>query len=359
MKALIVDDSALMRRRISQILIQHGFETRTARNGVDALEVLGSFRPDVITLDINMPEMDGLTCLSQIMADQPTPVVMISSLTADGALATLEAIELGAVDFVQKPGGTVSVNIDLAAAEIAAKVTVAAGARMRPSRGLRDRLAAERNHILQERRPARALGRPTAEALVLIGASTGGPRVLEEILVDLPAEFPLPILICQHMPATMTPHFAERLSQVSALPVQEVVRRTHVEAGNVYIGRGDADMIVLERGGRLAVTAVPLDANFSWHPSVGRMVASAMQVVTADALIGVMMTGMGNDGADEMAALRQAGGLTLAESEETAVVFGMPKALISQGGAQKVLPSDRVARQVTEWAAQIATAAAR
>ena len=358
MKVLIVDDSALMRRRISQILIQHGFETATARNGVDALEALGSFRPDVVTLDINMPEMDGLTCLSRIMAEQPTPVVMISSLTSGGALATLEAIQLGAVDYVQKPGGSVSVNIDLAAAEITAKVTGAAGSRLRP-RGLRDRLTAERNHILQERKPARSLGVPTAEALVLIGASTGGPRVLEEILVDLPAEFPLPILICQHMPATMTPHFAERLAQVSALPVQEVVRMTPVEAGKVYIGRGDADMIVLERGGRLAVTAVPLDPGFTWHPSVGRLVASAMEAVTADALVGVMMTGMGNDGADEMTALRRAGGRTLAESEETAVVFGMPRALITQGGAQKVLPSNRVAGQVTEWAAQIAAAAAR
>ena len=359
MKALIVDDSALMRRRISQILLQHGFETRTARNGVDALEALGSFQPDVVTLDINMPEMDGLTCLSHIMADRPTPVVMISSLTSGGALATLEAIELGAVDYVQKPGGTVSVNIDRAADEIAAKVKAAAGARMRPTRGLRERLTAERDHILKERRSTRAPGSPNAEALVLVGASTGGPRVLEEILVDLPAEFPLPILICQHMPATMTPHFAERLGQITALPVEEVVRMTHVEPGRVYLGRGDADMIVLERGGRLAVTAVPLDPAFSWHPSVGRMVASAMQVVTPDALIGVMMTGMGNDGAEEMSALHRAGGLTLAESEETAVVFGMPKALIAQGGAQKVLPSNRVARQVTEWAAQIAAAAAR
>ena len=355
MKALIVDDSALMRRRIAQILEDGGFETFSARNGAEALSVIAEVAPDVVTLDINMPEMDGLTCLSRIMADHPTPVVMISSLTEEGALATLEAIELGAVDYVCKPGGTVSVGIDRAAEEILAKVTGAARARVRRSRNLRERLTANRARIMVTPRAPRAV-RPTAEALVLIGASTGGPGTLEEILSALSPDFPLPILICQHMPATITPHFARRLDEVTPLPVQEVRRSTAIEPGQIYVGKGDADLVVMQRSGGLITTSVPSDRKIPWHPSVGRMVDSAMRHVTADALVGVMLTGMGDDGAAEMTALREAGGRTIAESEASCVVFGMPHALIAKGGAETVLPAEKIAARMTELANKAALA---
>lgn len=252
MKALVVDDSALMRRQIGDILTRGGLEVVTARTGAEALDRIHEEAPDVVTLDINMPEMDGLTCLSRIMAECPRPVVMISSLTEEGALATLEAIALGAVDFVHKPGGTVSTGLREQEDVIIAKVSAAAGARVRRSSGLRQRMEARRDAIL--RAPPRTRLRhgaygPGNEALTLIGASTGGPAVLEEILSGLGADYPMPVLVCQHMPASVTRHFAQRLDQCCALRVEEVRRQTVLEAGTIYLARGDADMIVQERGG--------------------------------------------------------------------------------------------------------------
>ena len=354
MKALVVDDSALMRRQIGDILTRGGFEVITARTGAEALVRIGEDAPDVVTLDINMPEMDGLTCLSRIMSDAPCPVVMISSLTEEGALATLEAIALGAVDFVHKPGGTVSTALREQEDQIIAKVLAAAGAQVRRSVGLRQRMAARRDAIM--RAPVRPRLRqgsfgPGNEALTLIGASTGGPAVLEEILSSLGADYPMPILVCQHMPASVTRHFAQRLDQCCALRVEEVRRQTELEAGTIYLARGDADMIVQERGGRLVAATLPPSRSHVWHPSVSRLVASAMETVTADALIGVLLTGMGDDGAAELAELRRKGGHTIAESEESCVVYGMPRALVERGGACEVLPAVQIAARLERVAA--------
>ena len=295
MKALVVDDSALMRRQIGDILTRGGFDVLTARTGAEALARIAEDAPDVVTLDINMPEMDGLTCLSRIMAKSPLPVVMISSLTEEGALATLEAIALGAVDFVHKPGGTVSAGLREQEAAIVAKVTAAAGARVRRATGLRQRMLARRDAIL--RTPARPRGLrhaaygPGNEALTLIGASTGGPAALEEVLAGLGADYPMPVLVCQHMPASVTRHFAQRLDQCCALRVEEVRRQMLLEAGTIYLARGDADMVVQNRDGRLMAAAMPAAANRVWHPSVSRLVETALATVTAPSLIGVLLTG--------------------------------------------------------------------
>lgn len=354
MKALVVDDSALMRRQIGDILTRGGFAVTTARTGAEALDRLAQDVPDVVTLDINMPEMDGLTCLSRIMSDCPAPVVMISSLTEEGALATLEAIALGAVDFVHKPGGTVSTALREQEDLIIAKVTAAVGARVRRSSGLRQRMVARRDAILRQPARPRFGGlrtEPGREALTLIGASTGGPAVLEEILGGLSVDYPMPVLVCQHMPASVTGHFAARLDQCCAMRVVELRRQTELEPGTIYLARGDADMIVLERDGRLLATTVPASREHTWHPSVSRMVETAMRTVTADSLIGVLLTGMGNDGADELAQLRRQGGYTIAESEDSCVVYGMPRALVEQGGACEVLPASRIADRIERLAA--------
>lgn len=345
MKALVVDDSALMRRQIGDILVRGGFEVTTARTGSEALERMKADKPDVVTLDINMPEMDGLTCLSRIMTEIPVPVVMISSLTEEGALATLEAIALGAVDFVHKPGGTVSTALREQEDQILAKVGSAVGARLRRSSGLRQRLVARRDAIL--RSPGHPRARkggygPGNEALTLIGASTGGPAALEDVLGELGADYPMPVLVCQHMPGNVTRHFAERLDTCCAMRVQELRRQTELEPGTIYLARGDADMIVLERDGRLLATVVPASREHTWHPSFSRLVDSAMKTVTADSLIGVLLTGMGDDGAGELAELRRQGGHTIAESEESCVVYGMPRALIERGGASEILPASQI-----------------
>ena len=345
-KVLVIDDSALMRKRLSQMLQARHWQVETARNGAQALEMVEACAPDVITLDINMPEMDGLTFLSHLMHRRPTPVVMVSSLTEAGALATFEALQLGAVDFVHKPDGTVSLDLHRVEDEICAKVAAAVRARL-PRPGAARRAPP----VPRVRRPAPV---PTLapldgpERLVLVGASTGGPRALEDFVSALPGDFPAPVLICQHMPAAFTGPFANRLDQISALAVQEVTGPTALAPGHVYIGRGDADFVLLRRAGKLMATSVPIDAR-PWHPSIGRLVETALGLLPAERLIGVMLTGMGDDGTPEMTKLLRAGGRTVAQDEASSVVFGMPAALIAAGGAEAVLPPGRIPARLGVW----------
>jgi two-component system chemotaxis response regulator CheB len=352
-RVLVVDDSALMRRYISQILEESlEVEILTARNGEEALTKTREFNPDVITLDINMPVMDGLTFLSRVMTEMPCPVVMVSSLTERDALATFEALHLGAVDFVTKPGGTVSMNIRAVAKEIVSKVRAA-------SRNAKIARLRQRHRSLEPpsapplavaKKKVGVLRRPGPVRLVLIGVSTGGPGTLEEILPKLPADFPSPVLIAQHMPATFTRVFAERLNTICALQVEEVQKRCKLEPGHVYIAAGDADIEVSRLGFGPVATTVPEDPDMPWHPSVDRMVKSAVTQLGSDTLVGVLLTGMGDDGAAAMKELHDQGGRTIAESEETAIIFGMPHELIERGGANVVLPCQAVASQLVTWA---------
>ncbi|MDY7090163.1 MAG: chemotaxis-specific protein-glutamate methyltransferase CheB [Actinomycetota bacterium] len=340
---LVVDDSALMRRAIKSILAEAGgFEVSTARNGVDALEQLERVHPDVVTLDVNMPEMDGLTCLAKIMAERPTPVVMVSSLTEANALVTLEALELGAVDYVAKPGGTVSLNMDDVAAEIIGKVRSAAKARVGRARGLSAR-------IRQASPPATEPAVARKTDLVLIGSSTGGPALLAELLPLLPATLGAPVVIAQHIPASFTATLARRLDDVCRLRVYEVDRIMTLRPGSIYLGRGSNDVVVARRPDGLIVKSVPAGSDYRWHPSVDRLVASARRHVPAERLVCALLTGMGDDGAAEMAQVRADGGRTVAEAEETAVVWGMPGELARRGGATAVLPSYEIADQIAQW----------
>jgi two-component system chemotaxis response regulator CheB len=194
------------------------------------------------------------------------------------------------------------------------------------------------------------LRRPGPVRLVLIGVSTGGPGTLEEILPKLPADFSSPVLIAQHMPATFTRVFAERLNTICALQVEEVQKRSKLEPGHVYIAAGDADVEVSKLGFGPVATTVPEDPDMPWHPSVDRMVKSAVTQLGAETLVGVLLTGMGDDGAAAMKELHDQGGRTIAESEETAIIFGMPHELIERGGANVVLPCQSVASQLVSWA---------
>lgn len=352
-RLLVVDDSALMRRHMREIFeAEGGFEIAFARNGREALDQAAAFRPDVVTLDVNMPELDGLSCLEQLSrAGSEARVVMVSSLTEEGATVTLRALQLGAVDFVPKPDGTVSLNIDRIRPMLLEKVRTAARARPRRAIGLRERITARRATV--ERGAAavaqRGALRTAVNGLVLVGVSTGGPRTLEEILPLLPEDFPWPVLVAQHMPSSFTGVFARRMDGLCALEVAEVSGPVPLERGRIYIGRGDTDLVVEKRLGRLVANALPPDASL-WHPSADRLVASAMAAMPAASLTGVLLTGMGDDGAAAMAELRRRGGRTIAEAEASAVVFGMPAELIRRGGADVVLPADGVARQLLAWA---------
>jgi two-component system chemotaxis response regulator CheB len=348
-RVLVVDDSALMRKLLGRIFSTEAeFEVQFARNGLEALALLDVFRPDVVTLDIHMPQMDGLTCLDRIMVERPCPVVMVSSLTAEGAETTLQALRLGAIDFVAKPAGAISLHIDELTEALVSKVRAAAGARIRSSARLKERV---RHRIAggimpvasASRHPNKAPSRGTQEGLVLVGTSTGGPPALEALLTPLPADFPWPIVVAQHMPATFTGALARRLDKLTALTVVEVVRPVQLEPGLVCIGKGDADIVVARRASGLVATPVRSDSDYPWHPSTDRLVKSAMEYVSPEQLTGILMTGMGNDGAAAMASLHARGGRTIAEAQETAVVWGMPGELVAAGGADWVLPLPEIA----------------
>lgn len=373
-KVLIVDDSALMRKKIAELISARGnFAIEFAKNGIEAIRLNQQFEPDVITLDINMPEMDGLTALAQIMVERPVPVVMVSSLTEKGALATFEALALGAVDFIPKPDGTISLSIEKIGDELIEKLTAATRAKIsqvaQPNRLASNRadntaprttqknpqrnvastsptaVTAPRNAV------ATRMSDDTPEGLVLIGVSTGGPGTLEIILRNLSDDFPFPILVAQHMPAAFTGPFAQRMNSICPLHVVEVEQPTPIKKGGVYIGKGGGDMVVTTRGGNLYALPKPESSQYRWHPSVELLGRSALEHCNAEHLVGVMLTGMGNDGADAFSEIYRQGGRTIAESEESAVVFGMPKELIDCGGAGLVLPADKIAQQLRHWAA--------
>jgi two-component system, chemotaxis family, protein-glutamate methylesterase/glutaminase len=352
-KLLIVDDSALMRRQLSLLFQAEGdFELCQARNGREAVEANREFRPDVVTLDINMPEMDGLTALSLLMAERPVPVVMVSSLTEQGALATFEAINLGAVDYIAKPGGTISLSIEDIQVELVAKVRAAARARLKgkapAARGLAARMKEEREKAAAK--PIAFRRGVSGDGLVIVGVSTGGPRTLEEILPALPAHFPWPVVVAQHMPAAFTRSFADRLDQLCALRVMEAAGPMILEPGCVYIGKGGADVVVVRRAGKLTVLPKPQNSQFLWHPSVELLGRSVLECCDPARVLAVMLTGMGHDGADAFTEINKRGGRTIAESEASAVVFGMPAELIKRKGASVVLSADQVAAQLNGWA---------
>jgi two-component system chemotaxis response regulator CheB len=302
-----------------------------------------------------MPQMDGLECLNRLMLERPCPVVMLSSLTAEGADATLEAFRLGAVDFVAKPAGAVSLRMDEFVPELLTKVRSAAKVKLSTSLRLRERVRHRIGNVQPAARP-RSRREPLhsvspsaaisgGEGLVLVGASTGGPPALEDLLSGLTADFPWPIAVAQHIPASFTGPLAKRLDRLCAISVVEVTEPVSLRPGFAYIGHGDAD-IVIARKADLTAMPVPSDPDYLWHPSVDRLVRTAMDHVPPEQLIGVLMTGMGNDGAEAMSVMRKRGGRTIAESEATAVVWGMPGELVRLGGADWVIPLPSIAQRL-------------
>lgn len=349
-RVLVVDDSAFMRQVLRGILeAEPDMEVcGIARDGMEAVEKAVELQPDVITMDVNMPGMDGLVALKRILERVPARVIMVSSLTQEGADITIEALRLGAVDFVAKPGGSTSLNIKHVAEELVHKVWAAAAARgPRPTRTI----------------PARALQPPPASApgpaqvtlpyaappryLVLIGASTGGPRTLDEIVPRLPADLLYAVIIIQHMPPGFTLSLARRLDATAKLKVLEASDGHRILSGEAIVGKGGYQLKLASSGGHL-VCRLDTEPAVVHKPSVNVTLRSAMEAFEPKRIIGVLLTGMGDDGADAMVELRQRGGFTVAESEETAVIFGMPRAAIKKGGAEVVASSYRIAEIVEE-----------
>lgn len=346
-RALVVDDSALMRKYLTEILNQdRDIEVvDTARDGEEAVNKVMVLRPDVVTLDLNMPKMDGLTALQIIMDRAPCAVVVISSLTQRGALTTFEALALGAVDYVAKPEGTVSLGIRKLGDEIRAKVKAAAGANHTI---LRQRRSRKRAEIPPPPKVKDAAG--NMDKLVIIGVSTGGPRVLEEILPNLPADLPAAVIVVQHMPENFTAAFARRMDNVCSLTVKEAENGEVLAAGKVVVAKGGHHLKVDKAlgTGALRVRLSRETYGSLYVPSVSVTLASARRCLEARRIVGVLLTGMGDDGADEMVALRREGGFTIAESAETAVVWGMPGEAWRRGGAEVLAPAYEIAKLIDQ-----------
>lgn len=361
-RVLICDDSALMRRMLKNIIESDPQleVVGAARDGKDVIRKAEELKPDVITLDINMPNMDGLTALKILVEKQIAPVIMVSSLTQDGAPITLEALEIGAFDYVPKPGGTVSLNLDLIAEELIAKIKAAA------RKGTTRKLA--RRSLLQTR-PTLTPGRrprPSVEvkvprgdlppfAAVAIGISTGGPKTIFDVLPFLPADLPAAVFLVQHMPPAFTASYAERLNKKCALTVFHAETGQRVEPGCCYVGRGGYHLTVMRKvRGDLIIRCTKTPKHL-FMPSVDVMMRSVLSVF-GPRTVGVLMTGMGDDGADAMVEIRRAGGFTIAESEESAIVFGMPREAIERGGADVVAPSWEIAEHIVRGVKKVLSA---
>lgn len=344
-RVLVVDDSALMRLMISDILnSDNEIEVlATAKDGEDGIKKVIMLKPDVVTLDIEMPRLDGLQTLGYIMSEIPTPVVMVSAYTQNGAKATLNALEYGAVDFVSKPSGTISGDIAKIGDELIAKVKMAAAVDIDNLKFIRPKKFSE-NYIKPE--PGKKV---TGEKVVVIGASAGGPRTLCRILPQLDPDIPAGILIVQHMPKGFTKAFAARLDLESQIEIKEAEEGDRIEQRKVLIAPGDYHMTVKSKtSGNGTVNVVSLDKEppvFGIRPTVDAMMLSAAKVYR-DKTIGVILTGMGSDGAKGMKAIKNYKGKTIAQNKDTCVVYGMPKATIEEGVVDRVVPLDRIAEEI-------------
>ncbi|NCU64828.1 chemotaxis response regulator protein-glutamate methylesterase [Acidovorax sp. 210-6] len=341
-RVVVVDDSALVRSLLSEIINrQHDMECiGTANDPLVAREMIRELNPDVITLDVEMPRMDGIDFLGRLMRLRPMPVVMISTLTEQGAEVTLRALELGAVDFVAKPRVGVATGLSDLAGQIVDKIRVAAVAQVRRA-SARDPAASAVTSGNPSMPAAGLLGRLSTEKVIFIGASTGGTEAIKEILVHMPADSPA-IVITQHMPAGFTTSFAARLNSLCQITVKEAVNGERILPGHAYIAPGGKQFHI-SRSGANYVAVVDDSPPVNRHkPSVEVLFKSAAAMVGRNAY-GVMLTGMGADGATAMREMKDAGSYNYVQDEASCIVFGMPREAIAHGAADEVLPLNQIA----------------
>jgi two-component system chemotaxis response regulator CheB len=346
LRVLVVDDSAVVRQALSQILTHAGMSVQTAGDPIIALGKMKIEMPNVVVLDIEMPRMDGLTFLQKLMAESPLPVVVCSGLAGPGTEVALHALEEGAVDVITKPRLGLKGFLEESARHIIHVVRAAGEARVRPRVRLRavPKLAAD---AVVPRRAERTI-RETTHKVVVVGASTGGTEALRELLEAMPPDAP-GIAIVQHMPEVFTMQFAKRLAQTCRVEVKEAESNDRLVSGRALIAPGNHHLVVRRSGALYFVDVVDGPPVSLHRPSVNVLFRSAAQAAGPNA-VGVILTGMGDDGADGMAELHAAGAKCVAQDEASCVVFGMPKEAIARGGVDEVLPLSRIAPQVLKWA---------
>jgi len=375
-RVLIADDSAFMRKVLSDLFkSQSDFEVvGTAVNGQDAIEKVKKFQPDVLTLDVIMPVMNGLDALEIIMEQCPLPVVMVSSTTQKGTNETIRALALGAVDFVSKAGGAIS-KIDTIKDEILEKCRLAAKTHARKSFATAKplvytpkptnfepttrRIEIKRrtglilgqkptiNYVPSTTAPVKKIIPGTGKKLVVIGTSTGGPQALQTVITRLPGNLPCGVVVVQHMPAGFTKSLADRLNSISQIAVKEAEHEEIIKPGQVYIAPGDYHLRIAPAGGgerKIVLSQEPRVGNL--RPTVNYMFESAAQF--GRDLVSVIMTGMGSDGCEGMKKLKATGGYSIAQDENSCVVYGMPKAVVDAGLADEVRPLNKIAEAIVE-----------
>lgn len=344
-RVLVIDDSAFMRKVIGDILsADPSIEViARARNGREGLKLFEELDPDVVTLDVEMPGMDGIDVLKNMMSRKPVPVIMVSGLTKAGADITIRALDCGAVDFVTKPSGTISMDMEKVGDELRRKVIEASKASVKKSKG---GFPAPAPAVSSPIAPAQAHSSHAASVkreppkhveLVAIGASTGGPVALQEVISSLPGSFPVPIVLVQHMPAGFTASFAARLDERSALTVVEAEEGLPIRKGMVVIAPGGHHLVVEKKNMMLTCKLIDTPPVRSVRPAADVLFNSVADVV-GGGVVTVVLTGMGKDGLDGARALHKKGAYVIAESKETCVIYGMPAAVVGAGLADEVLP---------------------
>ena len=339
---IIVDDSVLIRKRISRILNNNRRikVVGTASDGLKAIEMVKQLKPDVVTLDVEMPNMNGIEALKIISGEYGTPVLMLSALTKEGADVTLEALELGAVDFICKPRFGSAEEMKEFERDLTLKIRAAALTKNDPKRSKPSRrISARPVKPAPSTGVSKPLRRNSIKSVVAIGVSTGGPKALVSLLPKLPADFPCPILVAQHMPKGFTASLSARLNGLSAITVKEARNGESVKPGVCYIAPGNFHMTVhhmtLSKGAMVKVTDRP--KNSLYKPSVDILMKSVAQVYGAGG-IGVILTGMGTDGTKGVRELKERGGLVIAEDKSSCTVYGMPRSVVESGLADIVAP---------------------
>jgi two-component system chemotaxis response regulator CheB len=338
-KVLVVDDSSFMRRVISKMLESDESikVVGTARDGLEAIELVEKLKPDVVTMDVEMPRMNGIEALKHIMENNPVPVIMFSALTKEGAEITISALEIGAVDFITKDFSNVSVSIFGKENELISKVKSVAKDRVK---FLLKKLKASLKPSVSHEPIAKEVRRD----VVCIGSSTGGPSALQLILSRMPKTLPVPIVIAQHMPRLFTQSFAQRLDSMCEISVKEIENREPLKEGTAYIAPGDTH-ISLKKNGKEIVAEYTEDGRYMYKPSVDLLMLTASQTY-GSRTVGVILTGMGSDGVNGIREIYNRGGYVIAQNEETCVVFGMPKAVINAKCFHSVLPLDEIPEEI-------------
>ncbi len=333
-RVLIIDDSALMRGILQEIINSYPDMEAigAAHHPLQAREMIKQMKPDVLTLDVDMPEMDGLVFLEKLMRLHPMPVLMISALTERGSEAALRSLELGAVDFLAKPKLSVAEGMQAYADEIAEKIRAAARAKLRMS------------VVPASSLPVVGVRLSGTEKLIIVGASTGGTEALKALLMPMPADAPA-ILVAQHMPEAFTKSFAARLDGLCEMSVGEAVHNERVLPGHVYLAPGNSHLLVKRSGSNYLLEVNQAERVNHHRPSVDVLFHSAARCAGANAL-GVMLTGMGKDGALGMLEMRRAGAYNYAQDEASCVVYGMPRAAVEVGAVHESLPIQEMARAV-------------